>query len=44
MSEVMGLGVPVAAIEIMDEKQMAIINATNETGRKWPERPSLFFK
>lgn len=38
-------GVPVAALELMDEAQMRIINQGGATRpRIWEERPTLFFK
>jgi D-lactate dehydrogenase (cytochrome) len=43
-SQVMRAGVPVAAMEIMDEVQMYVINKSGSTKRKWKEMPTLFFK
>ncbi|KAI9757368.1 MAG: hypothetical protein M4579_003482 [Chaenotheca gracillima] len=43
-SKVMRMGVPVAAMEIMDEVQMRVVNKSASTGRKWKEVPTLFFK
>ncbi|TGZ78010.1 FAD-binding domain-containing protein [Ascodesmis nigricans] len=43
-SRVMRAGVPVAAMEIMDEVQMEVVNRSGFTGRKWKEVPTLFFK
>lgn len=37
-------GVPVAAVELMDDVQMRIVNEGGETGRSWAEAPTLFFK
>jgi D-lactate dehydrogenase (cytochrome) len=37
-------GVQIAAIEILDDKQMYCINKSNMTCRTWPELPTLFFK
>jgi D-lactate dehydrogenase (cytochrome) len=37
-------GVPVAAVELMDDVQIRIVNEGGETGRKWTEAPTLFFK
>lgn len=37
-------GVPVAAVEILDDVQMSCINKAGLTRRKWAEQPSLFFK
>ena len=43
-SEVMRAGIPVAAMEIMDEVQMYVVNKSASTSRKWKEVPTLFFK
>lgn len=43
-SKVMRSGVPVAAMEIMDEVQMRVINQANSTHRRWQEVPTMFFK
>lgn len=37
-------GVPVAAMEMMDEVQMGVINRVGATGRRWDEAPTVFFK
>lgn len=42
---VMHTGVPVAAMEIMDEVQMRVVNIGGATApRVWKELPTLFFK
>jgi D-lactate dehydrogenase (cytochrome) len=42
---VMRAGVPVAAMEIMDEVQMRVVNLSGATKpRSWKELPTLFFK
>ncbi|KAI0600611.1 glycolate oxidase [Biscogniauxia sp. FL1348] len=42
---VMQAGVPVAAMEIMDEVQMRVVNLGGATApRAWKEAPTLFFK
>lgn len=42
---VMRAGIPVAAIELMDEVQMRVVNAGGATRpRVWKEAPTLFFK
>lgn len=42
---VMQRGVPVAAMEIMDEVQMQVVNRSGATKpRTWQELPTLFFK
>ncbi|KAL2017038.1 hypothetical protein VTK56DRAFT_2650 [Thermocarpiscus australiensis] len=44
-AEVMQTGVPVAAMEIMDEVQMKVVNMGGATApRVWKEMPTLFFK
>ena len=44
-AEVMQTGVPVAAMEIMDEVQMKVVNLGGATAPKvWKEQPTLFFK
>lgn len=43
-SKIMRAGVPVAAIELMDEVQMQVINQTGVTNKKWKECPTMFFK
>ncbi|KAI9829300.1 MAG: hypothetical protein M1826_005764 [Phylliscum demangeonii] len=37
-------GVPVGAVEIMDEVLMSVVNRSGSTTRKWKEVPTLFFK
>ncbi|TVY37471.1 D-lactate dehydrogenase [cytochrome], mitochondrial [Lachnellula occidentalis] len=44
VAKVVGEGVPIAAIEILDDVQMKCINAGGETDRSWNEAPTLFFK
>jgi len=41
---VVGEGVPIAAIEILDDVQMRAINEAGSTARSWTEAPTLFFK
>ncbi|KAK3115679.1 D-lactate ferricytochrome c oxidoreductase [Teratosphaeriaceae sp. CCFEE 6253] len=41
---VVGAGVPIAAIEILDDVQMRCINESGSTSRTWKEVPTLFFK
>ena len=44
-AEVMRTGIPVAAMEIMDEVQMKVVNMGKATApRVWKEVPTLFFK
>ncbi|KAI1629022.1 D-lactate dehydrogenase [Exophiala viscosa] len=42
--QVIRSGVPVAAMEIMDDVQMSVINKAGGTNRTWKEVPTLFFK
>ncbi|WPH01710.1 Hypothetical protein R9X50_00456200 [Acrodontium crateriforme] len=37
-------GIPVAAMEIMDDVQMNVVNRAGATKKKWKEVPTLFFK
>lgn len=41
---VVGEGVPIAAIELLDDVQMRCINDAGSTSRSWKEAPTLFFK
>ncbi|KAL9046374.1 MAG: hypothetical protein Q9214_000775, partial [Letrouitia sp. 1 TL-2023] len=43
-STVVGEGIPIAAIEILDDVQMRCINESGSTTRSWKEMPTLFFK
>jgi len=43
-SKVLRAGIPVAAMEIMDDVQMGVINKAGSTHRKWKEVPTMFFK
>ncbi|KAL5117754.1 D-lactate ferricytochrome c oxidoreductase [Pleosporales sp. CAS-2024a] len=43
-SKVLRAGVPVAAMEIMDDVQMSVINRAGSTSKKWREEPTMFFK
>ncbi|KAF2091214.1 FAD-binding domain-containing protein [Saccharata proteae CBS 121410] len=42
--KVVGEGVPIAAIEILDDVQMRCINDAGSTSKRWAEVPTLFFK
>ncbi len=44
VARVVGDGIPVAAVEILDDDQMRFINAAGATTRQWREAPTLFFK
>ena len=43
-AQIMRAGVPVGAMEIMDDVQMHVINRAGATGKTWKEVPTLFFK
>ena len=43
-SRVIKAGVPVGAMEIMDEVQMSVVNRSKSTKKVWREVPTLFFK
>ncbi len=44
VARVVGEGVPLAAIEVLDDVQMKCINDSGTTKRTWKEAPTLFFK
>lgn len=44
VAKVVGEGVPIAAVELLDDNQMRCINAAGSTERQWAEAPTLFFK
>ena len=44
VARVVGEGVPIAAVEILDDVQMKCINESGSTSRSWKEAPTLFFK
>jgi D-lactate dehydrogenase (cytochrome) len=44
VAKVVREGVPIAAIELLDDVQMKCINASGMTSRTWKEEPTLFFK
>ncbi|KAF2132228.1 D-lactate dehydrogenase mitochondrial precursor [Dothidotthia symphoricarpi CBS 119687] len=43
-SKVLRAGIPIAAMEIMDDVQMMVVNKAGSTNRKWKEVPTMFFK
>ncbi|KAK6539431.1 D-lactate ferricytochrome c oxidoreductase [Orbilia ellipsospora] len=43
-SKIIEQGIPVAAVEILDDVQMMCLNRSGTTSRSWKERPTLFFK
>lgn len=44
VARVVGDGIPVAAVEILDDDQMRFINGLGNTSRQWREAPTIFFK
>ncbi|KAL6862954.1 D-lactate ferricytochrome c oxidoreductase [Amphichorda felina] len=44
VGKVVGQGIPVAAVEILDDNQMKCINQAGSTSRSWTEAPTIFFK
>ena len=44
VAKVVSEGVPIAAIEVLDDVQMRCINESGSTTRTWKEAPTLFFK
>lgn len=44
VARVVGAGVPIAAIEILDDVQMLCINKAGYSDKVWNEAPTLFFK
>jgi D-lactate dehydrogenase (cytochrome) len=44
VAKVVSDGVPIAAIEILDDNQMKSINSSGMTEKAWLEAPTLFFK
>jgi D-lactate dehydrogenase (cytochrome) len=44
VADIMASGVPLAAIELLDDVQMHCINESGNTSRQWKEAPTLFFK
>ncbi|KAL8710110.1 MAG: hypothetical protein Q9220_005193 [cf. Caloplaca sp. 1 TL-2023] len=44
VAKVVGEGIPIAAIEVLDDVQMQCINEAGSTSREWKEMPTLFFK
>lgn len=41
---VVGAGIPVAAVELLDDVQMRCINDSGTTTKRWTEAPTLFIK
>ena len=43
-AKIMRVGIPVGAMEIMDDVQMNVVNRAGATGKIWKEMPTMFFK
>lgn len=43
-SKIMKAGIPIGAMEILDDVQMGVINKGGSTKKKWQEVPTMFFK
>ncbi|CAG8229053.1 unnamed protein product [Penicillium olsonii] len=43
-TQIVRQGIPVGAVEILDDVQMDVINQMGATGRLWEKLPTLFFK
>ena len=43
-SKILRAGVPIGAMEIMDDVQMGVVNKSGSTKRTWKEVPTMFFK
>ncbi|KAH0341412.1 hypothetical protein KCU81_g6282, partial [Aureobasidium melanogenum] len=43
-SAIIKAGVPIGAMEIMDEVQMSVVNKSKSTKKVWREVPTMFFK
>lgn len=44
VSRVVSEGIPIAAVELLDDVQMRCINESGSTSKSWKEAPTLFFK
>lgn len=44
VTKVVRAGVPIAAVELLDDVQMRCINEAGGNTKKWAEQPTLFFK
>ncbi|OBT54090.1 hypothetical protein VE04_06255 [Pseudogymnoascus sp. 24MN13] len=44
VSHIVGMGIQLEGIEILDDVQMRCINNSGSTSKKWKESPTLFFK
>lgn len=43
-SKILKAGIPIGAMEIMDDVQMGVVNKSGSTKKKWKEVPTMFFK
>lgn len=43
-TQIVRQGIPIGAVEILDDVQMDVINKMGATGREWKKLPTLFFK
>ncbi|OJJ01907.1 hypothetical protein ASPVEDRAFT_52733 [Aspergillus versicolor CBS 583.65] len=43
-TQIIRQGIPIGAVEILDDVQMDVINKMAATGREWKKLPTLFFK
>lgn len=43
-TQIVRQGIPVGAVELLDDVQMDVINKMGATGRTWKKLPTLFFK
>ncbi|THV69992.1 FAD-binding domain-containing protein [Aureobasidium pullulans] len=43
-SKIIKAGIPIGAMEIMDEVQMSVVNKSKSTKKVWREVPTMFFK
>ena len=44
VSRTVRAGIPIAAVELLDDEQMRCINLSGSTSKSWQEKPTLFFK
>ncbi|KAI5287067.1 D-lactate ferricytochrome c oxidoreductase [Ascosphaera atra] len=44
VSKIVGEGIKLAGVEILDDVQMHVVNASGSTSRQWEEAPTLFLK
>ena len=44
VSRTVRAGIPIAAVELLDDEQMRCVNLSGSTSKSWKEVPTLFFK